>query len=752
MASYNLNEILKKRALSQKGQEKKEMDLGDTARVKVLSPMQQVFKRFIRNRLAIFGTCTLLFMFVFSFIGPIFYKYSQSETMYKYEGVVSPYSFVQLRKEYTGYTLDPEVTYNRTAVNKTNSNINTMEKAGQTTYAFLASDGKLYILNKEGESIYSLAQADLKKTASFGEGLVLVGTYDGIGKTVKFEREDLGAEFVALAAENCKGNSGEFVFEDVTYTFTKGSAKKSYNIYTEPSEGFNYYGAALDEGFENAATAAAVGEMFEYGGKQYVVTSPDEGSFEAYAVSDPVRFMLYTKFGFDTYATGLPLTDSFKVQALNAVYGGGPFQAERLADTEAYLEEVAEAAVEAQNEHEDVAVGMEEETAPVQTEAATEAPAETGEAAEGGEAEIPADSDFVTDTFTITPSEEHEGVFVITSSTGEKYAELNTLVVRRNNGDDTMDLDLKYAIRGVVEKMMADFSQTETLTYQIPMQTEDGKNKYDEDGNLEYADSEITITRRNDGEYNVQASQQRLLIDKFADPSAAHVLGTDGDGFDVLARIMYGGRISLMVGFVVVILETFLGVIMGGLAGFFGGWVDNLVMRLVDIFYCLPFMPIMIIIGALMDAMRMDVRIRLFVMMAALGVMGWAGIARLVRGQILSLREQEFMVAAEATGLPISRRIFRHLVPNVMPQLIVSATMGLGSTILTESTLSFLGLGVKHPLATWGTMINSVSSAAAMEQYAYIWIPVGLLICFTVIAFNFVGDGLRDAFDPKGKR
>jgi peptide/nickel transport system permease protein len=110
------------------------------------------------------------------------------------------------------------------------------------------------------------------------------------------------------------------------------------------------------------------------------------------------------------------------------------------------------------------------------------------------------------------------------------------------------------------------------------------------------------------------------------------------------------------------------------------------------------------------------------------------------------------MTAAEATGLPTSRRIFRHLVPNVMPQLIVSATMGLGSTILSESTLSFLGLGVKHPLATWGSMINSVSSAAAMEQYAYIWIPVGLLICFTVIAFNFVGDGLRDAFDPKGKR
>ena len=106
----------------------------------------------------------------------------------------------------------------------------------------------------------------------------------------------------------------------------------------------------------------------------------------------------------------------------------------------------------------------------------------------------------------------------------------------------------------------------------------------------------------------------------------------------------------------------------------------------------------------------------------------------------------------EATGIKVKDRIFKHLIPNVMPQLIVSATMGIGGTILTESTLSFLGLGVKHPLATWGTMINSVSSASAMAHYAYIWIPVGLLISFTVIAFNFIGDGLRDAYDPKGKR
>jgi peptide/nickel transport system permease protein len=139
-------------------------------------------------------------------------------------------------------------------------------------------------------------------------------------------------------------------------------------------------------------------------------------------------------------------------------------------------------------------------------------------------------------------------------------------------------------------------------------------------------------------------------------------------------------------------------------------------------------------------------------LMLILGFLGWAGVARLVRGQILSLREQEFMTATEACGIAPSRRIFRHLIPNVMPQLIVSMTMGLGSVILLESTLSYLGLGVKHPLATWGNIINSVSSIEAMKSYVYIWVPVGILICLAVIAFNFVGDGLRDAFDPKMKR
>ncbi len=752
MASYNLNEILKQRAALKSRDEKKEMELGDTARVKVLSPMRQVMKRFMRNRLAIFGTVTLAVMFAFAFLGPLFYPYGEDETQYKYDKMVAPYAFVQQRTEYTGYTLNKEIKANRSAVAKTNSNINTMAKADKTAMVIQDKEDNLYLLNKEGESIYTLSFAEPVKVAEFGTGDMKIGTWDGIKKDFSFERENLGEAFVQLASENCKGKSGEFEFEGKTYTFKAGSAKKTFDVYTEPDEQFRYYGESLGGEFEAAAEAAKAGDVLDLGEKRYaVLNAADKGNFAVYDLENAVPFMVYTQYAFDACVASLPLSDSFKLAALTAAYGEGSFEAEAIVNTDAFQQELAAKAIAAQqNTHTDVnPVG--EDEAPATEAPDTEAAEATGEGEGEGET-VPEGAVYVNAKFTVAPSAEREGVYVISTEDGTPYAEMNTLVVRRYNGKDTMDLDLKHAIRDHVMHMLETKAQSENLVYRIPEQDEKGRNVYDEEGQLKYEDSEMTVTRRTESEFVVNAEQTRQFIDKYAAPSAKHVMGTDGDGFDVLARIMYGGRISLMVGFVVVFLECFLGIIMGGLAGFFGGWVDNLVMRLVDIFYCLPFMPIMIIVGAMMDAMRMDVTVRLFVLMAAMGIMGWAAIARLVRGQILSLREQEFMTAAEATGLPTGRRIFRHLVPNVMPQLIVSATMGLGSTILSESTLSFLGLGVKHPLATWGSMINSVSSAAAMEQYAYIWIPVGLLICFTVIAFNFVGDGLRDAFDPKAKR
>ena len=231
-----------------------------------------------------------------------------------------------------------------------------------------------------------------------------------------------------------------------------------------------------------------------------------------------------------------------------------------------------------------------------------------------------------------------------------------------------------------------------------------------------------------------------------------HWLGTNDLGQDLFTNLMLGGRVSLTIGFVVVFLEALIGIILGGLAGYFGGWVDNVIMRLVDILSCIPTIPIMLILSSILDSKGIEGMIRLYILMAMLTLFGWTGIARLVRGQILSLREQEFMLAAKASGLSVPRKIFKHLLPNVMPQLIVSMTMGLGSIILTEATLGFLGLGVPMGTPTWGSMINAATKQYILKSYPNFWIPPGICITLAILAFNFVGDGLRDAFDPKMKR
>lgn len=252
--------------------------------------------------------------------------------------------------------------------------------------------------------------------------------------------------------------------------------------------------------------------------------------------------------------------------------------------------------------------------------------------------------------------------------------------------------------------------------------------------------------------WSVRRGKETYVYDSYAKPSKEHLLGTDANGMDMLTRLMYGGRVSLMIGFIVVFIEVVIGVTLGGLAGYFGKWVDMLIMRIVDVFYCIPSMPLIIILGAAMDAMKVEPMTRMFYLMLILGFLGWPSITRLVRGQILSLREQEFMTAAEACGVRVSRRIFRHLIPNVIPQLIVTCTMSLGSTIIMEATLSFLGIGVKFPFASWGNIITDVNDAFVMTHYWFVWIPAGICLLIAVLGFNFVGDGLRDAFDPKMKR
>lgn len=235
-------------------------------------------------------------------------------------------------------------------------------------------------------------------------------------------------------------------------------------------------------------------------------------------------------------------------------------------------------------------------------------------------------------------------------------------------------------------------------------------------------------------------------------PSAEYWLGTDSVGRDVLLRLMLGGRISLLVGLVSVTISVFIGTLVGGLSGFYGGWVDNVLMRIADIFMAVPTMPILVILAAVMSDLKVLPERRIFVVMFILGILGWAGLSRLVRGQILTLREQEFMQAAEALGLKDSRKIFRHLIPNVIPTIIVNATLGIGGSILMESALSFLGLGVVPPIPSWGNMIQAVNNFYNFQNRPWLWMPPGICVFLTVMAINLFGDGLRDALDPKLKR
>ena len=249
-----------------------------------------------------------------------------------------------------------------------------------------------------------------------------------------------------------------------------------------------------------------------------------------------------------------------------------------------------------------------------------------------------------------------------------------------------------------------------------------------------------------------ELDMSQMGINVKAPISEAHWLGTDPDGRDVFTRLMYGGRISLTVGFVVVIIELILGIILGGLAGDYGGAVDMVIMRLVEVFYSLPFIPIMLILSSLFVGYNISPQYKIYFIMIVMGILDWAGVARNVRAQILSLREMEYMQAAESTGIKTSRKIFKHLVPNTMPIIILIATMDVGSVILYESVLSYLGVGIAWPYASWGNMANTVTDSIILKNYPNIWAPPGILILLTVLAFNFIGDGMRDAFDPRMKR
>lgn len=225
-------------------------------------------------------------------------------------------------------------------------------------------------------------------------------------------------------------------------------------------------------------------------------------------------------------------------------------------------------------------------------------------------------------------------------------------------------------------------------------------------------------------------------------PSPAHILGTDAIGRDTWARLVYGARVSLSVGLVAVAIYVTIGVILGGISGYFGGRVDMLIMRFTDVVMCFPSFMLIITVAAILPP-------NIFNIMVIIGIFGWTGVCRLVRGQFLSLRETDFVLAARAVGVPSLRIVFSHIFPNTIAPVAVAATLGLSGAILAEAGLSFLGLGVQEPMSSWGSMLQTAMALPILQHMPWRWLPPAIAISLTVLAVNFAGDGLRDALDPR---
>ncbi|MCM1988962.1 ABC transporter permease [Oceanirhabdus seepicola] len=228
------------------------------------------------------------------------------------------------------------------------------------------------------------------------------------------------------------------------------------------------------------------------------------------------------------------------------------------------------------------------------------------------------------------------------------------------------------------------------------------------------------------------------------EPSAEHILGTDEIGRDVFTRLIYGGRVSLGVGIFATLIQVFIGTVLGALAGYYGGIVDSVIMRIVDVIMCFPFFMIAVTIAAVIGPSVWNLII-------IIAMLSWTSIARIVRAEVLALKEREFIEASRALGMNNYEVILKHILPNILSPILVSATLSIANSILTESALSFLGMGVRPPQPSWGNMLTAAQSMNTLKYEWWLWIPPGLMIFLTVLSINFLGDGLRDALDPKEK-
>ena len=255
-----------------------------------------------------------------------------------------------------------------------------------------------------------------------------------------------------------------------------------------------------------------------------------------------------------------------------------------------------------------------------------------------------------------------------------------------------------------------------------------------------------TMAKEKRSEYTQQEKDMLAAMEQDVKTNPIHqrhyILGTDSLGRDVLSRIIYGGRISIAIGLLGTITALIIGVILGAVAGYAGGWIDNALMRFVDIMYGLPYMLIVIIMMAILGR-------NIFILFIAIALVSWLTVARVVRGQIISLKNSEFVEAARSMGASPNRIIFRHLLPNTLGIIIVYSTLSLPSFIMSESFLSFLGLGVSAPLASWGSLV--ADGVKSMELYPWLLLVPAIIMTVFLFAMNFLGDGLRDSFDPQSK-
>lgn len=246
---------------------------------------------------------------------------------------------------------------------------------------------------------------------------------------------------------------------------------------------------------------------------------------------------------------------------------------------------------------------------------------------------------------------------------------------------------------------------------------------------------------------NYAVDEDGKLVEKWG--LKGYLMGTDGFGRDIWSRIVNGGRLTMTVGAIAVIISSIIGIIVGCLSGYFGGWVDMLLMRIAEVVSAIPFMPFALILSLIVATMGLKEMTRIILIMVILGVLSWTGLARLVRGQVLSEREKEFVIAAKAMGVPERKIAFKHILPNVISIIIVSMTLDFASCMLTESSLSYLGFGVALPRPTWGNMLNGANNSVVIQNYWWQWLFPAIFLMITTICINIIGDALRDVMDPK---